>query len=446
MPVREFVIILSAIALVILLAMTMFVVRRNRGNRPVTCDGERLPIQPPTPMAILAFGPANSPLIEVFDQDFAVGERREEIPLWPQVQAGLNNLLPRLLPIAGSAANVILASNTYVMRFAPEIAKRLADKSLTLMEAIGGGYRASAVGAHGIAGNATLFAATGAQLAATTMAVWQVMAFITAQKFLSDINKHLAQLETEIHSIKEWLENDRLGKLLGDLAYLKRLSNELVEEDLPEGQIAVYAHKLEDIDLECMQIMVGLRLQIESERKAFKEQPLSGGVFWVSADQSAAAQKRVSSIEYLIRQHLLANYIRCLANQLKCALPKSNRSVILTRMEELHEQHLGFRDQMTEIQKLAEERIPELKGSLTRTSVDAEHQGKLKEHVENAFSRSLELWQGIGEMASGAKESIRADLEAEKKPLSLAVTIDSEGVVRRLEKITYASEAGEDTH
>jgi len=60
------------------------------------------------------------------------------------------------------------------------------------MESLDGGIRAIAVdGKNVIQGAGSLNLATGIKLTASVMAVWQVLAIVTAQAFLIDINKQL---------------------------------------------------------------------------------------------------------------------------------------------------------------------------------------------------------------------------------------------------------------
>ena len=150
------------------------------------------------------------------------------------------------------------------------------------------GLRASAISADKVVrGNATLVSATGINIAAAGIAVWQLLAFVTAQKYLLDINRRLDAIENGIRSIKELMDNERLGKLLGNLKYLHTRASNLFDQDLTESQVTVYVSQFEQIDRECLQIMESLRLQLESETASFAAQPLKGGVFSVEAGDKA---------------------------------------------------------------------------------------------------------------------------------------------------------------
>jgi hypothetical protein len=417
-------------------ALALMLIRRKRGNSATVAHAnQQISSTAPT----LYRDSDGQPLVEVSRVEFPIQERREDIPLNPRIATSLSNLIPRLAPVTGSIANVALTSGTYVMRFSPDVAEGLAGGTLKLMKAVGGGFRASAVPVAGsnIAGNATLFSATTTHAVAASMAVWQIAAFVVAQKYLADINDHLKRIETEIHSIREWLDNDRHGKLRGDLDYLKMISRELVEGELSEQQVAAYVASLEQIELGCMEIMGGVRLQLQSEMRGFEAQQLKGSFLSVSVEHSDAARKAVSIVKDLVSQFLLGEYVRCIANQLKCALPINRRSV-LSRLSELREQHVTFKDSILGFQSLVEKRIPELKGSLTWVSTDAEQQGKLKEHLTSAAGDMMQVWHDIGQVTSRTMDAIQRDLDTANQPLKLAVSVDSAGSITGVQRIVEA--------
>lgn len=418
---------------ILLVGVLLFLWRRRRpmSSHDLVCTNRS------TPGTRIVFGPNDTPLVEIFRQQVSENAKRDDLPLIPRFQTGLQSLLAQAPVVAASGA--IATSQTFVMRFAPEVAKGLTDGTLSMMQSkmIEGGIRASALGADGaVVGQATLLAASGVNIAATGIVVWQLLAFVTAQKYLVDINARLAKIEGEIRSIKQWLEDERIGKLLGNLAYMQSRARDLIEQDLSESRIATYDSQLEQIVRECHQTMETLQLQMESEANAFSKQPLTGGAFTVG--HSEKAREQISSLENFARQFLLAMYVRTLAHQLMCALPV-NRQMVLNNMEDLHQQHVKFRDRMNDFQQLAERRIPELKGRLTFPSVDSRHQEQMKGHIVSVSDRLLQLWQGVDELATRTKDAIRLELASNGEPLTLAVTLDSEGKVSRLEKLSFDS-------
>jgi hypothetical protein len=103
-------------------------------------------------------------------------------------------------------------------------------------------------------------------------------------------------------------------------------------------------------------------------------------------------------------------------------------------MDDLRQQILRLRDWMIEFQDGVVKRIPDLQGGkLTSARVDVAHQEKVKEHLDGATGRALELWQGVNELTNRAKERIESDLEAGKQAVTLVVSVDSTGNVNRLQ-------------
>src|SRR5262249_26556605 len=127
-----------------------------------------------------------------------------------------------------------------------------------------------------IIGNGTLIATSAVNPAAAGLAAWQILAIVTAQHYLAEINDRLAGLERAVEAIKDWLDNDRRAKLLGNLAWLRGLASNLQDQNVTDEQVSAYVHQLEAIDRECLQIMEAARLQMDSQEKAFRELQLGG--------------------------------------------------------------------------------------------------------------------------------------------------------------------------
>ena len=90
---------------------------------------------------------------------------------------------------------------------------------------------------------------------------------------------------------------------------------------------------------------------------------------------------------------------------------------------------------MQEFQGDLEKRIPELKGRLTFHSVDTLHQEQFRQHIDETSRRLFDLCSAIDEVLSRSREYLRLETAEEAKPLTLAVTIDPEGNLSRLQKV-----------
>lgn len=165
-----------------------------------------------------------------------------------EIKDGLGRLLQHVPRAAVSGAEAGLAfANTYVVTFQPNTMLRLATGALEMMPARGGGLRAIARGS-GIVEHGRLFSVTSITM---TCAVWQVLAIITAQKFLGDINQRLRSIETKLERIEKWLQHDRYGALKADLAYIEDILSVMLTGQLQPADIPIFRAELESIEREC---------------------------------------------------------------------------------------------------------------------------------------------------------------------------------------------------
>src|SRR5690606_37432018 len=135
------------------------------------------------------------------------------------------------------------------------------------MESLDGGFRAIAVNAKGkeiIQGAGSLHLAEGIKLTAGLMAVWQVLAIVTAQAFLMDINKQLVNINKELEVIKNFLEHQQYASLISNFKYIQTLRDLLSSQGFENLEFAVFLNQLEHIERECTQIMVAFVLQMNT--------------------------------------------------------------------------------------------------------------------------------------------------------------------------------------
>jgi len=423
----------GAIVVAVVVALVLRVGRRN-----ATSILPEQTLNLPVRDARLTFGPENNPLLEVLQRPLAENERPVDLPLTPKVRENLIDLLPQVPVLA--AKGMLAASQTFVIKFSPDVARGIANGTLKVMKATEGGIRATAAAADGkIVGNATLLPAAGVNLAAVSLAVWQLAAIITAQKYLVDINWRLAAIEAGIEAIKEWLDTERKGKLIANLKYLQTLGRDIGNHDVSEAQANVFAGALEALDRECLQMMEQLRRQIDTSVGSFKNQTSPGSL--VKDDLF----KQLAGIESLSCQFLLALCERYLAHQLMCAL-SGRRAAILARIGELDEQLEQFKDYVsgfckgiTGQSKL--ELVPSLGSWLlwpVTSWVTTTQDGlrtKLEDKIRETNSRIEERCEEIHGLSQNARETLRADLATDADALKLAVTVDADGKPIRLQRI-----------
>jgi hypothetical protein len=215
--------------------------KKNKRNRPTNRNrgGQMLPSQSTHhrpyqecdafPTHILVGG-ERDPLIQLFQHQSNDRESYRELTLNRTSKTAIESVV-RGMTNAALARGVQAFSGAYELVFSPHVAKGLQDGTLILVKsrAVDGGVRAIARGATDpkFVECGTLVTA-GINPALVATFVWQALAIITAQKFLVDIDKRLAHLEREVQAIREWLENERTGKLLGNLECLRSIATHLM--------------------------------------------------------------------------------------------------------------------------------------------------------------------------------------------------------------------------
>lgn len=376
----------------------------------------------------LSLGDATHPWGEIVRYERTEADRYEELPLNETTLIGLSSWFQHAPSLALNSANII--TNTYTLTFKPEIAKGIADGSLHMMKSLEGGVRAVAVdGQQVIRGVGSLNPATGLQLAAGVTAAWQVLALVTAQKFLADINKQLIKLNKGIEDIKNFLGHQQYATLVGNLTYLNSIRDTLNQQKLDSSEVTVFLNQLEHIDRESGQIMATLRLQMENVLTDFRKQPLDA--IFNTQENLLAAEELVAKYEQQARNYLIAASVKGLAAQTRCALP-ANRTLALERLNTLQTDLSAWYDHQREFYKMIENRLPQLKGWFDSG------QKKQERLSQQAKSSEIQLHQAgaqVRELVSQTIQAAQAQLQETSQPLPLLVELNEQGQVTKAWKL-----------
>jgi hypothetical protein len=353
----------------------------------------------------------------------------DEVDTPPAVRVGLEPLIrgaPAMLGVAAAAAPLC------VLRFRPDVAAGLRSGAFHLMGAVGGGHRPMAVNAaNKIVGLPTVHSTSELQLVSAGMAVWQVMAVVTAQRFLVDINRRLANIERGIQDIKDWLDDDRLAKLLGNLAYLRSASHQLKDGPLTQADATSVAFQIDAVDRECTQVLEAYRIQMTRAFSKFDGVQLEGMGIKKHVDEAA---KAVVEAAMPAHRYLAAAYVRGLAARLRCAV-LGNPRVAARRLEEVRaclDQHA---EEMGRFDSRVKKRLPEVWSLWSEEDTQKQLRRKLKRKSVDLQKQMLELRDDLVGMLDDAMAAIESHLTDEGQPLELMVVMDSnERLVRLLRR------------
>lgn len=148
-----------------------------------------------------------------------------------------------------SSGHVKQASAAFKICFKPDVERGLRTGVFKLMSRLNGNKQLTAVDAAGgnrVVGNGWIEVAKADRLIALSSLAWQGMALITAQKFLSDINRTMKEVKAAIDDIKHLHEAEIEGKLIGWQRYIQQAAERLAG-NINETERQAIAVQLEEI-------------------------------------------------------------------------------------------------------------------------------------------------------------------------------------------------------
>jgi len=400
---------------------TILLTEREGGGRDQAALERHPSVEPPTR---IVYGPLDSPDLEIrrFEGP-ANGPGLTKIDLPNRAMKQLEPLM-RGVPgiLAGTAMS---ASELYVLSFSPGVTAALRSGSLTLMQALGGGQRAIAVNAQGgFVEHAVLTPSTGVRAAGAALAVWQVLAIVTAQKFLSDIERRLAHIDRGIQDLKDWLEEDRRARLTANLAYLRMVENHLRQPDMTEADAQVFSHQLDTIERESLQAMEACRLQMGRIREEISHLQLGGGTGL--EERKNSVMSRVDEHENVAYTFLVSAYVRGAAAQIRCALPIS-RTLAQARIMELRRQLDEHRQSDRAFHELVNRKAGQLKSRWAWASTEHEMQGELRRASRDRDKGHRRFQSELESMVRDGEALIANSIDEDSRPLELIAALDSDG-------------------
>lgn len=372
------------IASIFILFLALISWRRRRISSPAS----GLAIRQPVPRRAMHVEDSTGTVeITRFDDGCATCPLPLRGPLTGVVE-GLIRTIPSALAFSDAAGG------RFLLTFSPGVLQRLRDGSASVMRAAEGGLRAHAIDASGaIVGQGRLLPA--APWGSIAGAAWQAMAVITAQKFLADIEARLAGLTKAIGGLQRWLEEDRIGKLRGNLAFLAQLVQGVVSGAATPHDLALGAQQVEEIEREALQVFEGACATLGRLTPTMAECTLSGqGLF----DHYREACTITADFERTLRTAWLALRLRGVALQVR-GIVGGELATAAVRGRDLRQAARRLRRMRKSFLATLERRIPHLYGAWSWDSTDARLQSHLK-------VRSLEL----GGLAATLERQVRAPI------------------------------------
>lgn len=392
----------------------------NNENGLVTSDNRELFI-----------GNAENPdiVIKSFDKSQII--KTEVLPFTSEAKLGLEAMLQQAPNLISNSSNLVTRSIQLV--FKPEVMQGLQNGTYIQPRALEGGYRTFAINVKTgkFVGHSSIIETANINPATTALIVWQVMAVVTAQKFLADINKKLANIEGVIESLKSMFENERYGALLASFNYLKHLSGVIKNQTLKDSEVNVYSLKLEDIELDCAKIMESLKLDYrDNVLKEFNSLELNKKL----KDNVLEAKKIILKHETNIKTYYLALYVRLAAAQLRCSLPLEKTSVNnrITELENSIEDILTLNDKFnTDFNN----KVFYLGSFWSAPQTNELFKNELKESLNSTSNVIKKMSREMKNTAKDTKKKLNDFNSENTKPISLVVDLDKKGNIEQVKKI-----------
>ncbi|CAG9183871.1 hypothetical protein CURE108131_19145 [Cupriavidus respiraculi] len=209
-----------------------------------------------------------------------------------------------------------LRSTTVELVFDPKIQEGLADGTLEIVKAKGGGARlmARATDSKKIAGHGRIVDAGRARQIAA--GAFQLLSIAVAQSHLDHINRSLGDIKQGISDVRRYLGDQDHARLQGTVLYLEYLASLINSMQSPDDITPEKRHQLEEITREAMQWGVQLERQADALAKRIamqKDQDTFGGTEHTYAALLAHAESAydlVAKRNLLLRMMALLNLCR----------------------------------------------------------------------------------------------------------------------------------------
>lgn len=364
----------------------------------------------------IVFGDPNDPLAELAVCEQNATSAYESLSLTPSLQSRLSGFMQFAPSIAGGVSQAV--RQTYTLTF-----KQTTPR---LMQAAGGGFHATAVDRAGkIVGNGVLNPVTAARVLASAAAAWQIMAVVTAQVHLTEINARLVEIERGVSEIKAWLETDKIATLVNAQRYVAEIRDAFAMRGLTEHDVAGFEHQLERLWLDCGQVSTALRLMLEDQTKRFEQLQL--GSLWGLSSQVKVAKSTMNQYERLSRAFLLAMQTRAVLVQGRAALPLS-REVAVQRLGMLRDELNQFDVTRQQFFEEARQQVrTQLRATLHVGTSDNTYQSKVLGATQVTSAKVLKQTAAVAASINTIEAGLDTQQQIAEHPVTFLITLDDQG-------------------
>lgn len=175
------------------------------------------------------------------------------------------------------------------------------------------GFRAFAIGDHGIVEQAKLFDPNHLTALVDGALLWRFVSIAVAQKHLADISERLANIERGISMIAQFQNDEQKSKIVGSLDYLRQTTESLAGGERSQAVKMI----LESIERE----MGGIQRHIEESFHRRLDEPIKDKNYLGYESLSSGFQRKLDDLESFLKRHQLAGLTRVAALRVLAAYP-----------------------------------------------------------------------------------------------------------------------------
>jgi len=327
------------------------------------------------------------------------------------------------------------SATKWILKFSPEVTQRLNTGVYHLQSSIDG-VQAVARDAQGrIVEHGRLVQAGMSPVSGVAIA-WQILAIITAQKFFSEINKRLANIESAINEIKGMIDLQEWSTIEGAYKYLAENLNKLKNiYYLSQEEFNALLFHIEGIIKESEGKLFYFKERANFQKNEMLNRELDQRWvflfpdFTLNTNFNFMRQKIAEYIKY--RSSCFAVYqLKMQAYYLKACLSIVNKKGCLYDIErfkdELTKDIQEFNSEVEEIKK----KIGTLYGRYSSPKTDLKKQTKLQSILHEQTRSVHEKLEYIHQESQDIENNIKNQIEESKKPQYLEIEVKNNNITR----------------
>jgi len=373
-----------------------------------------------------------TPVLEILppDNKLVAGYKTEPIAINDVIQTSLGPLLQQAPNIISNGRDVI--QNKIIIMFRPELTNGMKTGEMVIMKAKGRGNRLMVIDAISkkIRGHGKFEIIKKVNPAKVALGAFNIMAVVTAQQFLVDINQNLVLISKEVKDIKDWLKDERYGVILGNINYMETITQTLLSRGLNNHEITTFFGHLEAIERESVQILYAIEQGWDKPLKnvnSLMVPKIKIGNF------DKELNKEIKNFEDISRSYLLCLYVRMVATKLLCALP-TDRDLASRRLEDINTRMSNFEAIANNFEKCILDKIDSLdkadpKLNFRQTVLDRCQQLSQQFNYVKSQKRKIENDFRIN------CDSCKGQIKELSNPMYLEVEFDSDLKIKTIAKL-----------